>query len=197
MNKRELRTLRGQLWLLTGLLAGSAVLAGVVAGARPWIEQFLQEKYDELPARLQTLAGDAAAGRLDAEKFAALADAERLALYEHWMAQPDPPPEQTPAVLVAAAPDFYLARAERSLVCGNPQQRRCALQFLALARNRDAVPILERWQRWASRRGARELVAEAADVTRDLARLSAADARDTVSSGSSSTLSCQKDHNDE
>lgn len=152
MNKRELKTLRGQLLLLGGLFAGCLVAAAVIAASRNFFEKFLGEKYQPLPAHLAALAQAAAEDRFDQSAFAALSPADRLVLYDDWMARADPPPAATPGALLAADAALYLARVERTLVCGRPDQRLRALQFLELAGARQAVPLLREVRQWALKR---------------------------------------------
>ena len=58
MNKQELRTLRGQVLLLTGLFAASIVVAGVIAFQRSFFERYLREKYVVLPNAWLNLNND-------------------------------------------------------------------------------------------------------------------------------------------
>jgi len=151
MNKAELRTLKVQLALVVGMFLVCAAGAGFMATQRAFFEGYMKEEYAEISADLLPLAEAAAGGRLAPEDLAELPEPKRLALYDHWMRQAEPP-KRTPAALVAAGPALYLARAERTLVCGNAEQRRRALKFLELADSAEAVPILRKARRWAERR---------------------------------------------
>ena len=171
MNKEELRTLKGQLLLLGAMFAGSVVLAAVMAWQRPFFEKFIAEKYGVLPAAMKTLADGAAdSGKIDVEAFSKLTPEERLLLYDDWMTRPDPPPQRTPAALVAADPVLYLARAERSLVGGSDDQKTRALKFLELAGSRDAVPLLQKARRWSIKRRTLDLTAKIEQVLERLER---------------------------
>jgi hypothetical protein len=156
MNKAELRTLKVQLALVVGMFLVCAAGAGFMATQRAFFEGYMKEEYAELPADLLPLAEAAARGRLTSEDLTELPEPKRLALYDHWMRQAEPP-KRTPAALVAADPALYLARAERTLACGNAEQRRRALKFLELADSDEAVPILHKARRWAQRRKLAEL----------------------------------------
>jgi len=171
MNKRELRTLKGQLLLLGAMFAGSITLAVVVASQRPFFEKFIEEKYGQLPAEMKTLAeGAAESGKIDAEAFSKLTEEQRLLLYDDWMTRPDPPPQRTPAALVAADQSLYLARAERSLVGGNANQKTRALEFLELAGAKEAIPLLRKARQWSTRRRTNDLTAKITEVLERLER---------------------------
>ncbi|HYG81974.1 MAG TPA: hypothetical protein VD861_16370 [Pyrinomonadaceae bacterium] len=171
MNKEELRTLKGQLLLLGAMFAGSVVLAVVMATQRPFFEKFIAEKYGYLPENVKTLADRVAdSGKIDTEAFSKLTPEERLLLYDDWMKRPDPPPQRTPAALVAADPQLYLARAERSLVGGSDSQKTRALKFLELAGSRDAIPLLQKARQWSIKRRTPDLTAKIEDVLERLER---------------------------
>ena len=168
MNKQELRTLKGQLFLLGAMFAGSVLLASFIATKRDFFESFVEEKYSALPASMKMLADGAAAGKIDREAFGKLSQAERLLLYDDWMTRPDPPPAGTPSALVAADPALYLARAERSLVGGSDKQKLRALKFLELAGAKEAVPLLRKARQWSIKRRTVELTVK---ITETLERL--------------------------
>jgi hypothetical protein len=170
MNKRELRTLKGQLLLLFAMFAGSVLLAVFIATQRGFFEKFIEEKYVALPASLKPLADAAAVGQLDLEAFKKLSQTERLFLYDDWMARPEPLPAGTPAALVAADSGLYLARAERTIVSGRDDQKRRALKFLELAGSKEAVPILEKARRWSIKRRTTEMTAKITETLEHLAR---------------------------
>ena len=168
MNKQELRTLKGQLLLLCAMLAGSVLLAVIIATQRGFFEKFIEEKYAALPAALKPFADAAAEGRLDREAFNKLSQAERLILYDDWMARALEPPARTPAELVAADATLYLARAERTLISGREDQKMRALKFFELAGAKDALPILRKARQWSIKRRTLELTAK---ITETLERL--------------------------
>ncbi|MHC4404288.1 MAG: hypothetical protein ACYTG0_31930 [Planctomycetota bacterium] len=169
MNRQELRTLRSQLLLVAGLFAGCIVAGVLMATQRGFFEEYLREEYAPLPAELKDLADAAASGEIDEARLQGLSQEQRLALYDDWMIRPNPP-AGTPKTLVAAAGELYLARAERTLVCGNADQRKKALWFLELAGSSEAVPVLEKASRWAERRSLPELAAAIAETVDRLQR---------------------------
>jgi hypothetical protein len=168
MNKRELRTLKGQILLLAGMLAGSVVLAVFIATQRAFFEKFIEEKYAALPANMKPLADAATEGKLDREAFNKLSQTERLLLYDDWMTRPDPPPMPMPAALVAADSPLYLARAERTLAGGREDQKLRALKFLELAGSKEAIPLLQKARQWSIKRRTILLTAK---ITETLERL--------------------------
>jgi hypothetical protein len=168
MNKQELRTLKGQLLLLCALFAGSVALAVFIASERAFFEKFIEEKYVALSPSLKPLADSAAEGKLEQEAFNKLSQADRLILYDDWMARPDSLPEETPHALVSADKGLYLARAERTIINGSNYQKLRALKFLELAASRDAIPILRKAREWSLKRRTLELTAK---ITETLERL--------------------------
>jgi hypothetical protein len=170
MNKRELRTLKGQILLLCAIFAASTALAIFIASERAFFEKFVEEKYGAMTENLRPLADAAAEGRLEQEAFNKLSQADRLILYDDWMTRPEPPPERTPHALVAADSGLYLARAERTIVTGRDEQKLRALKFLELAGAREAAPILRKAQRWSIKRGTFYLTAKIAETLQRLER---------------------------
>jgi hypothetical protein len=158
-----------------GLLAGCIVAAVVTASQRWFFEKYARENYASLSGELRSVADAAARGTLDDESFDLLDDAERVALYDDWMSRSATPPSATPRALVRAAPELYVARVERSLVCGRPEQRQRALEFLELARCRDAIPMLQQVSRWAAKRNLADLPAQIQQTIQRLEQAAAAD----------------------
>ena len=157
--------------MLGAMFAGSVVLAAVMAWQRPFFEKFIAEKYGVLPAAMKTLADGAAdSGKIDLEAFSKLTPEERLLLYDDWMTRPDPPPQRAPAALVAADQSLYLARAERSLVGGNANQKTRALKFLELAGAKEAIPLLRKARQWSIKRRTHDLTAKITEVLESLER---------------------------
>jgi hypothetical protein len=132
------------------------VLAIGIATQRPWFESFVQEKYtaqyDELPALVQETAEAAAAGEVDREKFKRLPESQRLALYEDWMIRREPDRPRAAKALADVAPRLYLDRAERTVVCGDDDQRHRAMEFLTLCGRPEAAEKLYKLAAWARRR---------------------------------------------
>jgi hypothetical protein len=157
MNSRELRRLRVQLVLTLGLLAGCVGAAIFTAANRWWFEKWLVEKYAPLPAQLRAVADSAAQGNLNGEAFARLSNEQRILLYDDWMSRGESPLDIAPKALLSAAPDLYIARVERTLVCGSAEQRERGLAFLDSCPRAEALPMLEKARDWAVRRNLPEL----------------------------------------
>lgn len=168
MTRQEWRSLRIQVLLMGGLIAGCTVAAIVTATQRGFFEKYLYEKYAALPASLQPLAEAAAQGTLKPRQLAELSENERLLLYDHWMAQADLPSAAMPRSLLAADPDLYIARVERTLVCGRQEQRERALEFLERGGRPDSVPMLRRAAAWAGRRNFPDLAARIQETVQRL-----------------------------
>lgn len=162
MHKYLFRTLRSQMWLLSSLFAVCIVAAVVMASQHTLFEQWVAERYQPLPSRLESLAEAAVAGSLDQAIFTSLSTADLLALYDVWMTHSTPLPSKMPAALVDADAALYLARAERTLVTGGMEQKLRAVTFLELAGSPQALTILHKIGHWAALRRLPELAARIA-----------------------------------
>jgi hypothetical protein len=168
MNKQELHSLKGQLLLLGVMFAASIALAVFISSERRFFERFIEETYVATPETLKPLADAAAEGKLDEAAFNKLSQADRLILYDDWMARREQQPERTPSVLFAADSGLYLARAERTIVCGRDDQKMRALKFLELAGSRASIPTLRKAREWSVKRKTFALTAK---ITETLERL--------------------------
>jgi hypothetical protein len=161
MKKSEYRKLKMQLVLVGGLFVSSIVAAIVIVNYRPFFEQYLLEKYKPLPANLTSLAQKIESTGQVPEVFGRLSEKQQAAFYEHWMSLPEVG-KDLPKLLASAAPALYIARVEQTLVCGSPEQRVRALQFVELAfaksdsgnasDSAEALSMLDRVRAWATRR---------------------------------------------
>lgn len=151
MPSNELRGLRSQIWLMGGLFALSVVTSATVASQRWFFEKHCRERYSALPSDLRRLATSAAEGALDPNEHERLSREDRLALYDDWMAAAEPLAGMAKALL-AHDPALYIARAERTLVCGRADQRSRAIEFVELGGSAQAVPMLRRARSWWTRR---------------------------------------------
>lgn len=156
----DLRSLTGQLFLIGGLFAGSVVLAAGIATQRKFFEKYRSETYQTLPANLKPLADSAVDGDFSAPEiiqFQHLPQPDRLRLYDEWMTATNPS-HLVPRLLTRLDAPLYLMRAERTLVCGNPDQQRRAVFFLEQSTHPEAIPILQKALSWAEQRHDRALV---------------------------------------
>jgi hypothetical protein len=151
---------------LTFLVA--AGLATAAATQRPWFEKYVREKYAPTADNIDRVGRqltDMAAG---VEAVRALSSADRGALYEGWMQASDWP-GLAAAIMVRADPEFYGARARRTLVCGAAEQKQRALEFLKISAHPAALGVLERCREQALSRRSHAL-ANAAGLALDTCR---------------------------
>ena len=156
----DLRSLTGQLFLIGSLFAGSVVLAAGIATQRKFFEKYRSETYQALPANLKPLADSAADGNFSTSEishFQRLPQPDRLRLYDDWMVATNPS-DLVPHLLTRLDAPLYLTRAERTLVCGNPDQQRRAVFFLEQSTHPEAIPILQKALSWAEQRHDHALV---------------------------------------
>jgi len=140
-----LRSPRGQVWLFGSTFAASLVLSGVMALNRPFFEGYVREKLPTPSSEAVTLASQIKQGRIAQAQAVAQARTVAADLYAAWMASPTGPGQEHLAkVMMESAPDYYLARIERTLVTGTEAQRLRAVLLAELSRSRDARPILQR-----------------------------------------------------
>ncbi|MBI4747633.1 MAG: hypothetical protein HY774_04050 [Acidobacteria bacterium] len=150
----DLRSLTGQLLLIGGLFAGSVVLAAGIATQRTFFEKYRSETYQALPANLKPLVDSAVDGDFSVSEitqFQHLPQPDRLRLYDDWMLAANPS-DLAPRLLTRLDAPLYLTRAERTLVCGNPDQQRRAVFFLEQSNHSEAIPILQKALNWAEQR---------------------------------------------
>jgi hypothetical protein len=167
VRNRFLRTPGGQLTLLGIAFAGALLLAVVMATHRGFFEQYVREEYEPLPGELRELMGRLN-GSDGLQEVKSLTPAQRTLLYGGWINRPENRPANAPAILVAADADYFLSRAEQTLVVGSREQRFSAVSFLEQSKNTEARRILLRARTRAEAGGDDEM----ADRIRDaLARL--------------------------
>ncbi|MCR4414611.1 MAG: hypothetical protein NUV77_19515 [Thermoguttaceae bacterium] len=153
MTKSELRQLRVQL-VMMGALFAACIAASAAVPAFDWAfhTYLCRERYAPTPAELRRFVEAAEQGRLDRGEFDRLAPEGKVAIYRDWMSRSGTPPRATPGTLMAAAPEVYGKAVERTLICGRADQRERALEFLELAGDAGAIPMLQRVGRWWMRR---------------------------------------------
>lgn len=158
MNYSKIRSLQGQLWATASLFVACVPIAIAVILCRGKFEQHMYEKYAANYANfdggLKELIDHAETGVSPHEREALvnLTLPQKQQVYEDWMLRRDPPRPITPRMLVAADPDFYLGRAEQTVVCGDSVQRALALEFIQNSGSSLAWPRLDRLIRWAEQR---------------------------------------------
>jgi hypothetical protein len=153
MTKGELRQLRVQLAMMGALFAACIVASAAVPAFDSVFQTYLcRERYAPTPAELRRFVEAAEKGWLGRDEFEQLGLEGQVAIYRDWMARTDTPPRATPGTLMAAAPDVYGKAVERTLICGREDQRERALEFLELAGDVRAIPMLQRVGRWWTQR---------------------------------------------
>lgn len=150
LDKKNLRTIRGQLTLIAGLLLGGIVLAAAIATQRRLFESWVTEKYAPVPDHAKRTI----------ETDGDLRTVDKSTLYDAWMTEERFATEALAAKLREIDAPYYLQRARRTLVAGNLEQRTRAVRFLGHLGHADAVPLLERAALKAERRKEMELAVE-------------------------------------
>jgi hypothetical protein len=155
MKQAEWRTLRGQLLLTAGLFLCCVAIAVGMVSQRWLYESYMAEKYlgqrSQLSSGAKELADLVNRGKTDEKAYARLSPSERIILYEIWMQAGEEASKMAPRALAQMDPEFYLHRAEQTVVCGNVVQRGLALEFLRLS-EADCSERLDRLAAWAERR---------------------------------------------
>ncbi|MFN0055638.1 MAG: hypothetical protein ACKV0T_26110 [Planctomycetales bacterium] len=156
MNPKDLKTLRGQLWLTAALFLICVVLAAVIVSQRSRFEGFVKEKYSGsrsgLSSATRRAADDLRDGQAPSIELVELPELERRALYDLWMLDDLGPAERTAQILAETDGDFLLRCAEQTVVCGDGAQRERALEFLVACHSPKAREICRRLAAWARRR---------------------------------------------
>ena len=158
MKLHKLRTLKGQLLATGSLFVFSLPIAIAVILCRGNFEQHMYEKYsanysqfdNDLKSLIERL--ETGVSPEDREMLSRLSPQQKVHLYEDWLQRRQPPRPNTPRTLVEADPSFFLARAEQTVVCGGPDQRMLALDFLEKCGSSQVDARLERLARWAEQR---------------------------------------------
>lgn len=167
MNIKDLRTLRGQLWLTAGLFGGCLVLAGIIVSQRTWFESLVAEKYvassNALSPAGRKVAAAFADGQIPDEDLHKLTLEDRRCLYEIWM-QGDRGSAAFARAMVEADHDYFVRCAEQTVVCGNPSQRARALELMEISHSSAAQEALARLANWARRRNRTDWIQEIEQV---------------------------------
>ena len=124
-----------------------------------WAEKYLRETYalDDLPEEVTAVIAEAEKGNIERVEYLKLDDDGRRQLYEDWMNRPNDPPVATARALITVDAEFFLRRAQQSVVCGNAEQRARALEFLKIAPSDKSLEAVEKLLHWAQHRNLPEL----------------------------------------
>ncbi len=194
LNRRFLRSAPGQLSLLGGVYLGAAVLAIAALAVRSlFFEPLVREKYAPIPEKLQEKVRERGAGKIETraltdaiEKLAQeeadsppgqrarpVSAADRAAelaglIYGNWIDDTGLDPDNRLArSLTATYAGAIRERVRRTLVLGDPPQRRRAVQLLSLLDAEPAVLELCRFALYRARRRGETTLAEEAQAVLD------------------------------
>jgi hypothetical protein len=161
MTKAEMRTLRFQLQLTGLLFAVSVAIAVSIVCCRGLFERWLFEKhaasYDSLPKRLQETVDLLRQGKPAAEALRKLTASDQETIYQCSLAEEADTRAKMARALCQAKADFYVPRAERTVVVGSGDQRLRAVEFLEGSQCPRACQAVGELGQWARRRQRPEL----------------------------------------
>lgn len=160
MKLDSIRTLEGQLLAIACLFVACIPISGAVIFLRPKFERAMSEAYTasstaaqnelrQLAAQLEDPAADPTQVH---DAIVKLAAQEKEWLYQDWVTHPKPERVITVARLIEANPEYFLHRAEQTVVCGSAEQQTLGLRFLALSEHPSVVSRLEHLLRWTQQR---------------------------------------------
>lgn len=161
MTKAEMRTLRFQLQLTGLLFAVSVAIAVSIVCCRGLFERWLFEKhaasYDSLPKRLQETFDHLRRGEPAADALRKLTASDQEMIYQCCLAEEADARAKMARALCQAHADFYVTRAERTIVVGNGDQKLRAVEFLEASQCPRACQTTGELSQWARRRQRPEL----------------------------------------
>ena len=159
MMKGKRHGLTFQLLLVLKLFLACIVAAACLVYFRGWVEGFMKESYLPPPASLQGAINAVNIGAPIQKSYEEAPEEDRVRLFDYWMVT-EPIHSQLPGELLRLDTELFLARAERTLVSGSPEQRSRALRFLELGDHPAAIPVLQKAKAWAERRALSEFARE-------------------------------------
>ncbi|MBL8813279.1 MAG: hypothetical protein JNM43_24135 [Planctomycetaceae bacterium] len=160
MKLDSIRSLEGQLLAIACLFVACIPISGAVIFLRPKFERAMSEAYtassaaahDELKQLAAQLEDPAADPTQVHDAIVKLAAPEKEWLYQDWVTHPEPERVITVARLIEADPDYFLHRAEQTVVCGSEDQQKLGLRFLALSEHPSVAVRLQHLLRWTRQR---------------------------------------------
>ena len=155
MNAAQLRSLPVQAGLIAGLFIGSLGLGGIIVSQRWRFESFVKESY-AAPSKgqsesMRNAINELSLGKVARETWDKVPDVERRAVYNALMLREDLGAPKVVAGCLETAAEFFLKCAERTVVCGDAEQRLRGLKFLELSGVDQAGQALDRLAVWADR----------------------------------------------
>ena len=161
MTNAEMRTLRFQIQLTVSLFAVSVAIAVGIVCCRGLFERCLFEKheasYDSLPKKLRQIVDLLRQGEPAADALRKLAADDHEKIYQCCLAEEAPVQAKMARSLCLANADFYVARAERTVVAGSGEQKLRAVEFLECSQCPGACRTVAELGQWARRRQQTEL----------------------------------------
>jgi hypothetical protein len=153
MKAAQIRSLPVQALLVLGLFFGSAVLAIGIVSQRWRFESYLKETYapakgddsEKIKKITAALAEDEPAG----ETWNYLIEAERRSVYCEWVRNVMPGKIPNVRGWRETDEEFFVSCAERTVVCGNQDQRMIGLALLERCSPEHSIPALQRLADWA------------------------------------------------
>jgi len=160
MKLDRIRSLEGQLLAITCLFVACIPISGAVIFLRPKFEAAMSESYnaasasvrEELKKLTVQLEDPAADANEVHDTLVKLTAPEKEWLYQDWVTHPEPERVITVGRLVEADPEYFLHRAEQTVVCGNADQQKLGLRFLARSEHRTVMSRLHHLLQWTQQR---------------------------------------------
>lgn len=164
MNAAQIRSLPVQSGLTAGLFLGCIVLAGLLVSQRWRFESWVKETYTlpkaELSASTRTVTESLLHGEAAADEWKRVPEPERRSVYLTLMQRDEFPTAKLVKDCLDTDADFFLTCSERTVVCGNREQRLRGLRFLEFSGVKRSVPVLDRLSAWAKRSRRHEVAME-------------------------------------
>lgn len=160
MKLDRLRTLEGQLLAISCLFIACIPISGAVIFLRPKFEAAMSESYSVVSASVREELKELARGLEDpssdpkdvCHSVEQLTVQDKEWLYQDWVVHHEPERVITVSRLVQADPEYFLHRAEQTVVCGSADQQTLGLRFLELSEHPSVAARLRHLLNWTQQR---------------------------------------------
>lgn len=160
MKLDRVRTLEGQLLAISCLFLACIPISGAVILLRPKFEAAMSESYsvasasvrDELKELTRALEDPASDTKDICHSVEHLTPQDKEWLYQDWVVHHEPERVITVERLVQADPEYFLHRAEQTVVCGSSDQQKLGLRFLELSQHPSVAVRLKHLLQWTNQR---------------------------------------------
>lgn len=160
MKLDRLRTLEGQLLAISCLFIACIPISAAVILLRPKFEAAMSESYsvasasvrEELKELTRALEDPASDPKNVCQLVEHLTPQDKEWLYQDWVVHHEPERIITVERLVQADPEYFLHRAEQTVVCGSSDQQKLGLRFLELSEHPSVAGRLKHLLRWTNQR---------------------------------------------